>query len=90
MQNSANTGFAQRDNHRHERLAAMKATIDALAADQLTSHEATDLQAMREEEKIARDVYVQLFNKWSLRKRPPEAVGLVLGRTSGLLVDHPG
>lgn len=67
MQNSANTGSAQRDNHRHERLAAMKATIDALAGDHLTSHEATDLQAMREEEKIARDVYVQLFNKWSLR-----------------------
>ncbi len=35
--------------------------------DPLTTEEADDLTAMREEEKVARDVYLRLFDRWGLR-----------------------
>jgi len=47
-----------------ETTRAALAAIDFVA---LTPHEREDLLLMREEEKIARDVYLQLHDRWRLR-----------------------
>ncbi|MGC9269922.1 DUF2202 domain-containing protein [Acidiphilium sp.] len=55
---------------RAHRLAHVEQTRVALAAvdsGALTEHERADLLLMREEEKIARDVYLQLYDRWGLR-----------------------
>jgi hypothetical protein len=42
-------------------------TSASVAAEKLTEAEAHDLLFMREEEKLARDVYVSLYEKWGVR-----------------------
>ncbi len=58
---------AGRSAHRIEHVARMHAEIAAYQAGELTEAEREDLQLMREEEKIARDVYVHLYERWGLR-----------------------
>ncbi|MEE3503593.1 DUF2202 domain-containing protein [Acidiphilium acidophilum] len=58
------TQRAHRLAHVETTRAALAAAIDVVA---LTAHERADLLLMREEEKIARDVYLQLHDRWGLR-----------------------
>ncbi|MGZ5283017.1 MAG: DUF2202 domain-containing protein [Bacteroidia bacterium] len=44
--------------------ATLKAQITSLPKEPLNSAELTSLSFMREEEKLARDVYINLYNKW--------------------------
>ena len=48
-------------------LAALSSTLSQASTGQLTSTEADGLRFMREEEKLAHDVYVALYEKWGLR-----------------------
>lgn len=45
-------------------IAALQAQITSLPKEPLNSTELTSLSFMREEEKLARDVYITLYNKW--------------------------
>ncbi|WP_297369193.1 DUF2202 domain-containing protein [Acidocella sp.] len=58
---------ALRASHRAAKVAAMRARIGAAPAGSLTPAERADLLLMREEEKLARDVYERLFARWGLR-----------------------
>ena len=53
-----------RDRARH--MQQLRAQISARPAQPLSEAEARDLQHMREEEKIARDVYLALGQRWAL------------------------
>lgn len=58
----------QRNEHRHVHLAQMRAAIDGQnPSGPLSEAELHDLREMRAEEKIARDVYVKLNDRWGLR-----------------------
>lgn len=60
--------FAQgREQHRIEHIAALRRHIASHVPQVLGAEEQHDLQHMREEEKIARDVYIQLGERWGLR-----------------------
>lgn len=48
-------------------LAQIRADIAASPRGLLTSEERSDLLLMREEEKIARDVYIRLYERWGIR-----------------------
>ena len=56
-----------RHQHRVEHIAALRRHIAAHPPQALSAEEQHDLLHMREEEKIARDVYVQLGERWGLR-----------------------
>jgi hypothetical protein len=56
-----------RHQHRIEHIAAIRARIAAHSPQPLSAQEQHDLLHMREEEKIARDVYLQLAERWALR-----------------------
>ena len=56
--------------HRQAHLAQLRTAITASAIVPLSRAERDDLLQMREEEKIARDVYLRLFDRWGL---PPFA-----------------
>lgn len=56
-----------RQRQRAAHMAAIRASIHAQPAHTLSAQEAGDLQHMREEEKIARDVYLKLGERWPLR-----------------------
>ena len=56
-----------RTQHRIEHIAALRRTIASHEPQPLSADEQHDLLHMREEEKIARDVYVQLGERWGLR-----------------------
>ena len=58
---------AARMSHRAAHVARMRAAIAGNAPGALTPAEREDLLLMREEEKIARDVYVRLNERWGLR-----------------------
>lgn len=47
-------------------IAALQAQITSLPKEPLNSAELTSLTFMREEEKLARDVYITLYNKWGV------------------------
>ncbi|MBB5373389.1 DUF2202 domain-containing protein [Acidocella aromatica] len=53
--------------HRAAHVAQMRAKIATYQPGELTDAEREDLLLMREEEKIARDVYVRLHERWGLR-----------------------
>ena len=55
-----------RGGHRKAHLAQLRAAIAASSATPLSQAERADLCLMREEEKIARDVYLNLFERWQL------------------------
>lgn len=48
-------------------VARVRSAVMARDADELTPMERADLLIMREEEKIARDVYLRLYDRWGLR-----------------------
>jgi len=48
-------------------LAFVSETLDAFPQDSLSEAEAHGLILMREEEKLARDVYAHLYNTWNMR-----------------------
>ncbi len=52
--------------HRQAHLAKLRAEINASTVMPLSQAERDDLFRMREEEKIARDVYLRLFDRWHL------------------------
>ena len=54
-------------SHRAAKVAAMQARLGAAPAGVLSQAEQADLLLMREEEKLARDVYMRLFARWGLR-----------------------
>lgn len=56
-----------RDAHRRGHLARLRNSIAAHEAGELSEDERNDLLLMREEEKIARDVYLRLYDRWGLR-----------------------
>ncbi|MGC9199723.1 MAG: DUF2202 domain-containing protein [Acidobacteriaceae bacterium] len=56
-----------RSAHRQVHVAEMRAQIAASPRTPLTPAEQEGLLLMREEEKIARDVYIQLYERWGLR-----------------------
>ncbi|MDA8382048.1 MAG: DUF2202 domain-containing protein [Betaproteobacteria bacterium] len=85
-----NSGGA-REAHRERHLAALRAGLAASAPGPLTHDERDDLLTMREEEKVARDVYLRLFDRWGLR--PFENIGASeQGHMDAILVllDHHG
>lgn len=47
-------------------IANLQAQITSLPQESLNSAELTSLSFMREEEKLARDVYIALYNKWGV------------------------
>jgi hypothetical protein len=59
-------GNPMRGRHRQAHLAQLRGTIAASARMPLSQAERDDLCQMREEEKIARDVYLTLFERWPL------------------------
>ncbi|OYV36505.1 MAG: hypothetical protein B7Z83_06000 [Thiomonas sp. 20-64-5] len=56
-----------RHQHRIDHVAAIRQRIQSHTAQPLSVEEEHDLLHMREEEKIARDVYLQLAERWALR-----------------------
>ena len=46
--------------------ANLQAQINTLPKEPLSTAELTSLSFMREEEKLARDVYITLYNKWGV------------------------
>ena len=62
-------GFAYPDRtaHRTRHIAQIRADIAATERAPLTPDERDDLLLMREEEKIARDVYLRLYEQWGMR-----------------------
>lgn len=57
----------EREAHRQSQLSQLRSVIAANRTGQLSEEERNDLLLMREEEKIARDVYLRLFDRWGLR-----------------------
>jgi hypothetical protein len=55
-----------RDQHHQQHLAQMQAHIASQPAQPLSTNEQADLLLMREEEKIARDIYLRLFERWGI------------------------
>lgn len=60
-------GQAEFAAHRAAHVAQMRAKIATFQPGELTDAERDDLLLMREEEKIARDVYVRLNERWGLQ-----------------------
>lgn len=62
---------AERPNEDYENgnvdLLALRSRVDSYAKDSLSDIERTSLLLMREEEKLARDVYNHLYGKWGSR-----------------------
>ncbi len=64
-------GCSKKDNitthtNNNANLANLNAQIAALPAEPLSTAELNSLSFMKEEEKLARDVYVTLYNKWGV------------------------
>ena len=62
-------GFADVDRtaHRAAHVAQIRADIAAAPRGVLSAEELDDLLLMREEEKIARDVYIRMYEQWGMR-----------------------
>lgn len=54
------------NNNGNINAANLQAQITSLPTEPLNSAELTSLSVMREEEKLARDVYITLYNKWGV------------------------
>lgn len=54
------------NNSNNINLASLQAQISSLPNEPLNSAESSSLSFMREEEKLARDVYITLYNKWGV------------------------
>lgn len=67
MNHSEFMSAAERQVHRAAHVASMQQQLDGLPVADLSEHERADMLLMREEEKIARDVYLQLFERWGIR-----------------------
>jgi hypothetical protein len=59
--------YPDRTAHRVKHIAQIRADIAAHQSGALTAEERSDLLLMREEEKIARDVYLRLYEQWGMR-----------------------
>ncbi|MHB1804194.1 MAG: DUF2202 domain-containing protein [Acidithiobacillus ferrooxidans] len=59
--------YLDRTAHRKEHLAQIRSTVAAHRPGELSAEERDDLLLMREEEKIARDVYLRLYDRWGIR-----------------------
>jgi hypothetical protein len=57
----------QYSNNPEQDGALMLVSLDEIASDSLSIEEGNGLLYMREEEKLARDVYTELYAKWNLR-----------------------
>jgi hypothetical protein len=57
---------SERQEHRTARVQAMRQQLNNDATTEPSSTERADLQLMCEEEKIARDVYAQLYARWGI------------------------
>ncbi len=57
----------QYSNNPEQDGALMLVSLDEIASDSLSIEEGNGLLYMREEEKLARDVYTELYVKWNLR-----------------------
>ncbi|MBP9148732.1 MAG: DUF2202 domain-containing protein [Rhodoferax sp.] len=94
---------AARQAHRAERVQEMRRQLEGRPTAELSDIECADLGLMREEEKIARDVYMQLFERWGVmpfgnisgsEQAHMDMVGLLLKRfgvsdaVAGLEVGH--
>lgn len=55
------------ENNPEESAAAMTKILEEITTDSLSVEETNGLLYMREEEKLARDVYTLLYEKWNLR-----------------------
>jgi hypothetical protein len=66
-QGKGHLGDAEFGAHRAVHVAQVRAKIATFQPGKLTDTERNDLLLMREEEKIARDVYVRLHERWSLQ-----------------------
>ena len=58
---------AEAEGYSTSNMALISETIYAFQADSLSAEERSGLVLMREEEKLARDVYMHLYAKWNLR-----------------------
>lgn len=54
------------NNNNNINLTNLQAQINSLPTEPLSNAELTSLSFMREEEKLARDVYITLYNKWGV------------------------
>ncbi len=59
-------GNRERNSHQQAHLAQLRAVIAASTIMPLSQAERDDLSLMREEEKIARDVYLRLYDRWRI------------------------
>ncbi len=64
---TADESMGQYSNYMDQDAALMLASLDDIAADFVSVDETNGLLYMREEEKLARDVYTELYAKWNLR-----------------------
>lgn len=64
---TADESMGQYSNYMDQDAALMLASLDDIAADSVSVDETNGLLYMREEEKLARDVYTELYAKWNLR-----------------------
>lgn len=66
---SVETEFMENDRAEHlaAHMAQMRHAIAVSPRGVLTTEERSDLLLMREEEKIARDVYIRLYERWGIR-----------------------
>lgn len=60
-------GTVDRDASRLQHLSRLRAAVAESSREALTAEEREDLLLMREEEKLARDVYLRLFGHWGMR-----------------------
>ena len=60
-------GGLNRTAHRAAHVAQIRADIAATPRGVLSAEERDDLLLMREEEKIARDVYIRMYARWGIR-----------------------
>ena len=58
---------AQQSRNRHRNQCTLNGFFSDLPYEDLDEQEISDLTFMREEEKLARDVYLSLFEEWELR-----------------------
>lgn len=66
MNASEFSSSSDRQAHRAGRIQDMQQQLDSRPASELSEVERADLLLMREEEKIARDVYAQLYERWGI------------------------
>lgn len=63
---SKNDAPAKNDNNGNINFANLQAQINSLPKEPLSQAELASLSFMREEEKLAKDVYITLYNKWGV------------------------